>query len=625
MGLLQELYKTYEHSSVFIGREDGYGKTLLPIAHSTQNAQIEVALNLDGEWKGAKRVEKIQAVTIIPVTEDSGSRSSGIAPHPLFDKLCYVAGDYAAYVSKKKADEFFREYIDQLDSWYQSGCHKYVAAVYHYLMKKTLIRDLVLAGVLIEDEPGRLSEKEKIEGIAQTEAFVRFYIMDDRIDGLGEIWKDTNVYDDYIRYYLNIQSEQDLDLITGDFTICSDKQPSKIRNSADKAKLISANDSSGFTYRGRFTDRKEVLSIGYVASQQLHNALKWLIERQGYRKHGMCVVVWNPDGKAVPDIYEELDDILFDESDFESPNLAEDYAARVNLALSGYYSDINTENTNIVVLSLDAATPGRLSVTYFQEIFGSDFLKRLTYWYSTCIWPLSYRKGRGTMIMTPTPEEIVLAAYGIERSGLLYVDPDWMKDIMERLLPCIIEKKALPRDLVRAAVRNASRPQAFSNYNFRKILEITCAMIYKTWYDTRNREEWNPMSLDRTRPVRDYLYGRRLAVAQKVEYDTFSESERGKRETNAERYMSRMVKQPSKTWMLIDEKLRPYWKKLNPGLRIKYEKELQEIYDLFEPEALSETKRLSEEFLLGYNCELSELWGNNKSEKVMDDGGNDNE
>lgn len=66
--------------------------------------QVEVAINLDGEFQEAGKIEdKGRAVTIIPVTEDSGTRSSGIAPHPLCDKLCYVAGDFADHSDKKKA------------------------------------------------------------------------------------------------------------------------------------------------------------------------------------------------------------------------------------------------------------------------------------------------------------------------------------------------------------------------------------------------------------------------------------------------------------------------------------------------------------------------------------------
>ena len=48
----------------------------------------------------------------------------------------------------------------------------------------------------------------------------------------------------------------------------------KIRNEGDGAKLISANDSQNFTYRGRFTSKEEAFAVGNETSQKAHNALK---------------------------------------------------------------------------------------------------------------------------------------------------------------------------------------------------------------------------------------------------------------------------------------------------------------------------------------------------------------
>lgn len=81
-------------------------RNLLPLCHSTQNAQITIDINSDGTIPSigfAEKVEKEDAVTIIPVTEDSSSRGAGINPHPLADKLIYIAGDYPKYADVKKA------------------------------------------------------------------------------------------------------------------------------------------------------------------------------------------------------------------------------------------------------------------------------------------------------------------------------------------------------------------------------------------------------------------------------------------------------------------------------------------------------------------------------------------
>ncbi|WP_279288502.1 type I-C CRISPR-associated protein Cas8c/Csd1 [Clostridium algidicarnis] len=105
MSWIQKLYDTYENcrSEVGIPGTDERRITLLPIAHSTQNAQIEVVINGYGEFLRARALDKGEVVTIIPVTEDSATRGNGIVPHPLCDKLQYVAGDYTIYVEKKIA------------------------------------------------------------------------------------------------------------------------------------------------------------------------------------------------------------------------------------------------------------------------------------------------------------------------------------------------------------------------------------------------------------------------------------------------------------------------------------------------------------------------------------------
>lgn len=612
MSYMQILNETYEKSRHLVGKKDQGGFILLPIAHSTQNAQVEIVIGLSGEWKSARKVEKAEAVTIIPVTEDSGSRSSGISPHPLCDKLCYVAGDYETYCKKNKAGDFYPAYLKQLEKWLNAGCHEFVKAIYRYVKKGTMVKDLVDAEILLLDDSGLLVEDLKIEGIAQSDVFIRFRIQDEGVMGLGEVWREPALYDNYINYYVKHFEKIDLDYITGMYIPSSEKQPSKIRNSGDKAKLISANDSSGFTYRGRFASKEEVVSVGYIPSQQAHNVLRWLIERQGFKDQGLCVVTWNPEGEKVPEWLKKDSFDLAYEGEEIPLNLGENYARTLGKALRGRFSTFMDSSREIVIMSLAAATPGRLSVTYFQRMKGSDFLNHLIYWYTSCCWPMTYKKSgiSNNCAMAPEPKDIVRAAYGVERNGLLHVDDKLMEEILMRLIPCMIEGKSIPSDLVKAAYQNALRPLAYSNYNRRKILDIACALIRKKHQDrsVNQKGEYECMSLDREYKGRNYLYGRLLAVFHKMEYDTFTEEEKGKRETNADRYRSMMVKEPQRAWDILDMKIRPYRRKLKPGSQVFYQKEYQEICDLFNIDEEPTPEKLGEEFLIGFNCELSYLW-----------------
>ena len=71
--------------------------------------------------------------------------------------------------------------------------------------------------------------------------------------------------------------------------------------SSGNAKLISANDTSNFTFRGRFTDDSQAATVSYEASQKAHNALQWLAAEQGVREvfGGRTFLCWNPQGIQV--------------------------------------------------------------------------------------------------------------------------------------------------------------------------------------------------------------------------------------------------------------------------------------------------------------------------------------
>lgn len=154
------------------------------------------------------------------------------------------------------------------------------------------------------DGSGKLTDDAKIQGLGQTGANVRFVVCENY--KLQDVWKSQELYEKYSEYYQQKPGERRLCYASGKVEACSDKHPSKIRNSADKAKLISGNDESGFTYRGRFDSKEEAVSVGYETSQKAHNALRWLIQKQGYTRDESAIVCWmaNRD-MQVPDIMKD--------------------------------------------------------------------------------------------------------------------------------------------------------------------------------------------------------------------------------------------------------------------------------------------------------------------------------
>lgn len=625
MSWLLNLYETYEANLDLVGtiekRHNGQEFTLLPISHTTQNAHIQVEVTEDGEFHSAAVITE-NGNTLIPCTEKSSSRAgSVIAPYPLHDKLSYVAGDFAAYGGEIKGEEPFSHYIKELANWAQSPyAADKVQSIYNYLRKGRLIQDLVEHHVLHINASGSLMEKWEGEGDkpsiftvvagGQESAFVRFNVYSPN-KNQTEVWKDQKMYDSFIHYYRDQLGSEDLCYVTGRRLPGTDRHANKIRNPADKAKLISANDTSGFTYRGRFTTSTEAASISYEVSQKAHNALKWLINRQGKTIDQRVFLVWGNDALYIPDPTEDtfaIDPVLTSAL-VKKTNTLQQLANEVSKALDGYKNDLSTlSNVNIMVL--DSATTGRMAVLYYRNIEKNLYLDKLGRWHSSCVWLHRYRKdeaGEFVQFMgAPATKDIAFAAYGPRANEKV------VKGLMERMLPCIVDGVGIPRDIVTSAFHRASNPVALERWEWEKTLSITCALI--------NREEEMELALDIENDDRSYLFGRMLAVADVLERRALGEEQRA---TNAIRYMNSFSKHPARTWMTIQQSLQPYQARL--GAKATYwSKIIDEIAYKFKAEDFN-NKPLSGKYLLGFYSQRHELYQKKENNEGAPIASNDEE
>lgn len=624
MAWLRTLAETYDVYSDLAGVDKNGQAVLLPISHSTFNAQIEVTIDAEGNYVDSQKLEKGgDVVTIIPVTEDSAARSSGIAPHPLCDKLCYIAGDYTDYTGDDKT-KYYDAYMEQLRSWAESEyTHPMVLAIHEYLAKKSLIYDLTTAKVLETDENGKLTDNVKIHGQGQTGANVRF-----RVYGAGkpqEVWKNQELYKKYSAFYQQRSEGKKLCYATGRIESCSDKHPSKIRNSADKAKLISGNDETGFTYRGRFLSKEQAVSIGYDVSQKAHNALRWLIQKQGYTRDESAIVCWLANRKMkVPDImkdsinaYKDIDDF---DLDFDDIGTAEEtgvnrhdtgkyIAEQFNNAVNGYAGKVK-EDDRVAIIALDAATTGRLSVVYYDEMGGKQYIDAIINWQQHCKWRRTVRVEKSekagkkiTCECTPSPRDMALAAFGVQRSEWLEAEAKLLRATVKRILPCITRKGAgIPPDIIRAAARRASMPQTMSEFVwYNDVLCVACAMI-------RLNYEKGDLVMDNflndNRNDRNVLFGRLLAVCDYMEQRAmFKYDENGRikerRTTNAKRYWNAYSSRPARTLKTIRQNLIAYERKLSDFELMKFEEWAEEIMAHLAESGFDNTA-LSEMYLPGY-------------------------
>ncbi|WP_340002197.1 type I-C CRISPR-associated protein Cas8c/Csd1 [Oceanobacillus sp. FSL K6-0127] len=618
MSWLLNLYKTYDANEGQVGKivkkRNDREYTLLPISHTTQNAHIEVTVDEDGDFLEAIELEKEN--TIIPCTEESASRAgSKVAPYPLHDKLSYVAGDFVKYGGKiKNQDDLpFDAYIQNLKEWTDSPyATSKVKSIYAYLSKGTLIEDLVKKDVLVLDENDQLidkwnknyektiGEKPKIFSSGATDqasAFIRFNVYSP--SSTVEVWKDKDMYQSFIDFYNERLGDEDVDFVTGETVPSTERHANKIRHAADKAKLISANDTSGFTFRGKFKTSKEAAGISYEVSQKAHNALKWLIHRQGKTIDNRVFLIWGNDNEDVPDFAEDAWDIMQHadktvEDEIDTDKL---YAEEVKKAIAGYRNDLKLE-VEVNILVLDSATTGRMAVLYYRNMNKNLYLNRLEDWHTQCAWEHRYRRSEEQFVKfygAPATKDIAFAAYGSRASEKL------VKGLMERMLPCIIDGRIVPKDIVKSAFQRASNPVAMERWEWEKTLSITCALIRKVLIE--KKEVWN-VPLDKISNDRSYLFGRLLAVADVLERGALGKEET--RATNAIRYMNSFSKNPSRTWKTLQESLQPYQAKL--GTKATYlSRMIDEISDQFNIEDFN-NKPLSEKYLLGFYSQRRELY-----------------
>lgn len=640
MSWMQRLYQTYEEA---LRLDLPSEQHLMPISHTVQNAHINIVIDQDGNFRRAKVLKKTKIM--LPATESSAGRSSGEAPHPLADKLQYVAKDYASYGGQKNA--YFEGYQQQLADWCASEFrHPQARSVLKYVSQGHVIQDLIQVNIIHVDDNSHLLNRWEDESrpvpelfgvlpkeagsLDQGSALVCWTV--ERNDGYlnADTWTDNTLHQSWIDYEASKADAKGLCLISGNETPLATNHPAKLRHTGDKAKLISANDASGFTFRGKFLESGQASGIGFEVTQKAHNALRWLINRQAIRNGDQVIVTWAVSGKPVPEPMGDPFD--FDEDDLSvvddevsatlastdaeknlSADLGQTIALKINKKLKGYYQSLG-DTEQLSIMAIDSATPGRMAVTYYQEQLSKDYFAHLDDWYEYFSWYQRYNKeikveGKKPKlqltwpIVPPSPFSIAQAAYG----DVLKSQDTLKKQLYSRLLPCIAEGKSLPKDIVDLCVSRAANPHSGEHWEWERNVGVACA-LYRGYFsrhpDESKRRKFD-MALDENNHHRDYLYGRLLAVAERLEQIALQIAGES-RATTAERFMQQFSEQPFSTWRNIELALAPYKRRLQnnrAGFLANREKEITDITNLFDSENYCDDTKLTGEFLLGYHAQ----------------------
>lgn len=596
MGLINQLYNTYcAMEPKYAGNYAEDQEPLVPVSHQIINAELEITLNAEGNFLSACSVSKENAAIIIPVTEQSAGRVGETScAHPLCDQIRFLTPQYP---------QKYEAYLTQLHHWENSPyTHSKLHAIARYVEKGTILSDLAGFGLIALNEDG-LPVKEK--------QVVRWRVDSGKDDESSACWKDRSLFQSFIDYYASTKQESPVFcMASGQYAVPASQHPKKLINLCANAKLISANDTSGFTYRGRFTDDAQAMTMGYETSQKIHNALHWLAANQGVPIAGRMFLCWNPQGLPIPKA-----NASFLRKNSERSFKYSDYQKQLSETLRGWKENLPAD-AGAVIAAFDAATSGRLSLTYYSEMLASDLAERLHHWDNVCCWE-HFPFG----IASPSIYQITDCAFGTVRSSdnqtKLETDDRIKKQQLQRLLSCRVDQQKMPSDIVRAVVATASNLQIMDSQLRETVLSTACAVIRKYRYDWY-QEEWN-MALEPEKKDISYQYGRLLAVFEKIERDTYDSEE--KREPNAIRMQSVFTKRPLHTSRLISEQLKKaYYPKISPSSRTFYDRLISQIFEQISDCPYAEREvTLKDSYLFGYYLQRSALYTKNNETNREED------
>ena len=582
MSWMQKLYRTYNEIEKNPNLSDSEKEKLAPLWHSPQTAHIQITLDGDGKFLGA-RVLTDKLIIMLPVTESSEGRTSGLAPHALADSLQYIAKDLGLTYQKevitetegkngkkkktktKQEDLIFNLYADQLDKWCVTIDNKKVLAIQKYVHKGTVLADLVKEKVIPVDDNGELltnwierenKDKQKPELFnVLTKEQGKFEIRKALVvwsvqipgDFVPETWKDKEVQQSWGNYYQQTLKSQ-FCTVTGDEQKIRESHPAKLLYSGDKAKLISSNDKEGFTYLGRFEEANQATTISAEVSHKAHAALRWLIDRQTTaRNNEQVTIAWaiscNPVPSPMKDISSEINWDNLDISAVENPdefssqtsseqpspdwsvNIGRAAAQIIKKKLHGYQAELKAHE-QISLIMLDSATPGRMALTYYQEFLPADYFANLDAWIDDFSWyqrysievPNGKKTDKRTQWRFVPPSPYSIAETVYGKS----LSDTLKKQLYARLLPVIAGGTSvlIPEDLVRQSFQAACNPNGCENWEWQRNIGVACA-LYKGWrarHHDLSQRRTYPMSLDTQNRSRDYLYGRLIAQAESMEW-----------------------------------------------------------------------------------------------------------
>lgn len=630
MSLLTALLDSYDYALEhdMVGKPDHFGNILLSMYYNSMKSNgkniIELLLSKESDLLEARVLPDGETIQF-PVTEDSVARSSGVAPHPLVDSASYVIQDG----EKRSA-----AYMEQMENWLAYDANDYVKIIRDFLKKPGML-DAVKKKLKDSEEDEGKKSKKSAPSIDFEKVFFTFSI--ENYEGMKNVSVSENAalqerYKAYVEY-LNA-NDPEKEKITCNLSgkedyLCIKHQP--LMGTARLVSQITANDEN---YRGRFTTADQSIKIGMETSQKIHLMAKYLLSGQGTRRwlgEQANMVSW-------------FSDDLSNAAEF-NPTKSTEVASSVKnrlLALKQEKSDasmIVDEMTEDIVKSFtsgkrmfsdeatyyiaifDKISNGRVAAKYFRSLSGSRLKDNLVAWQEKYHWR-GFSKDNWDKEFTPSPRRMVLAAYGVERDGMLEIAKnDFLKNQYQNIVTALVEGRAVPRNFEKALAVNIRHRQ---NYDKTWMEVLFCALAV-----LKDKGGIKDAMLNRENTDRSYLFGRLLASFEYLEKSAFSKGD--ERSTNAEKMWTSYTNQPATMMLRLRNLMIPYERKLERSdealKRMAYFNAMREIreatnmlHESYNMDSVEVNRPLDYGFIFGYEAQRQAFYsGKNKDAKETEE------
>lgn len=227
---------------------------LAPVCASEATAELFIDISMDGKINS---VEMEKKRVILLQTSESVSRTSGVAPRPLHDKMTYL--------SKSASPKHHEKYMELLASWKHLDGR--VAAVYN------LLQDIDILGYVadaLDVDAGKI-------------ALNTVYFTFDGEDATEDL------YHKWENYYLGTLENNGFDMIDGKDAYIPSSYRASIIRPGDYGRLFSSK-----TDDGRFQRSANRFGVSFVSAQKVCNVLAYLCSTN-YVDLGKDKITWYAD------------------------------------------------------------------------------------------------------------------------------------------------------------------------------------------------------------------------------------------------------------------------------------------------------------------------------------------